>query len=431
MSRFGIYAHSLLASGGSMAIGVVTSIVVTRFLVPDARGELASLFFIATTVSSLILAGASPQAITSHITQHPNDPGIRMARQAIRLQIALCLLAVPAFAYFFHIPGHHGWAAVIVTAALMSTLQIIYTGECAIRRGVGEFALISHSVMLIPLLYLLGLVAGFSLLGPSPLVAAAANIFPMLVVCIYLKASRKTGLPAPGSAMSVLHFFKTERSFVWLSLVALLINNLDKAMLLKMGTLQDMGLYAAAATFTAPVLVAGDTIANISFADIRARDSKLDAIQAALLRCRVMILLLGTMGLFIILAGPALLHAAFGKPYAAAGTTLQWLMLATVARGIAGVMDTNLRALGHLTPSLQCGLTTLCVLAVAAGWLIPSQGATGAAMACALGYSIHLVLLTVTWCKHEPSVKALDIWGRNTETACLLARSVKIKLSRS
>ncbi|MFZ5528368.1 MAG: hypothetical protein ACOZE7_17075 [Pseudomonadota bacterium] len=60
MSRFGIYAHSLLASGGSMAIGVVTSIVVTRFLVPDARGELASLFFIATTVSSLILAGASP-----------------------------------------------------------------------------------------------------------------------------------------------------------------------------------------------------------------------------------------------------------------------------------------------------------------------------------------------------------------------------------
>lgn len=410
-----------------MAIGVVTSIVVTRLLHPEARGELASLFFIATTVSSLIVAAASPQAITSHITQHPNDSGIRLARQAIRLQMAVALLATPVFAYAVHIPGHLGWQTVIATAALMATLQVIYTGECAIRRGLGSFALISHSVMLIPMLYLLGLAVGFTWGGPSPLVAAAANICPMLLVCSYLTISLR---PAPSThepTHSIVQFFSSERSFAWLALVSLLINNLDKAMLLKMGTLEDMGLYAAAATFTAPVLVAGDAIANISFADIRARNIKLDAINAALLRCRVMALLLASLGLFIVLAGPALLQAAFGRAYAAAGSTLQWLMLATVARGIAGVMDTNLRALGHLTSSLQCGLTTVCVLTLASAVMIPSNGATGAAIACVAGYFAHLLLLTVAWCKHEPTVKLRDLWGRQRETACLLIQSVKVR----
>lgn len=410
-----------------MAIGVVTSIVVTRLLHPEARGELASLFFIATTVSSLILAAASPQAITSHITQHPHDSGIRLARQAIRLQMAVALLVIPVFTYFFHIPGHLGWKAVITTTALMASLQLIYTGECAIRRGLGKFTLINHSVMLIPILYLLGLAVGFTWIGPSPLVAAAANIFPMLLVCTYLTISLPPSPSTHESTTSVVQFLSSERSFAWLALVALLINNLDKAMLLKMGTLEDMGLYAAAATFTAPVLVAGDAIANISFADIRARNIKLDAVNAALLRCRVMTLLLASLGLLIILAGPALLQAAFGRPYEAAGSTLQWLMLATVARGIAGVMDTNLRALGHLPPSLQCGLTTLCVLTLASAVMIPSYGATGAAMACVTGYFVHLLLLTIAWCKHEPTVELRDLWGRQRETFSLLVHSVSVR----
>ena len=174
----------------------------------------------------------------------------------------------------------------------------------------------------------------------------------------------------------------------------------DVMLLSAFGRTAEIGAYSLAQAIAETFWLATDSLEQALFVDVARQGPALARAQAR--RALRLYLWLGAAGLAGGWIGGELLIRFFFGAYPAARPILPWLLVATVAWGMARPYYSYFSSQGFLRTALYCNAAGLAAnLALCALW-IPSQGALGAARACLVSYAGQSALFWAAFQK-DPS----------------------------
>lgn len=409
------YIYSLGSSGLTLCIALVTSTLVNRFLGPLERGEFASLTYAAVTASGLVAAAVSPQAVVRHINRHGASDitaavVVTVLQTLVSIPIALIVMAM------FHrqagTPLHVAVALVLGTAIS----QTMYNGLCAIQRSQFKFKLVAVTVVSIPAAYtlLLCLCVGLARLDPATAMVASSMPVLLCVVFLIIRLPNKVQLKAL-PWRGVADCLREGIAFLPVTAMALLLASTDRALILKLSDLTALGYFAAASGLSSPLAIAAEAIVQVSFVEVSGHGDAGAARAVALARFRTGQLVILAMAAGVALVGPWFLVTASGAVFAAAVPVLLWLIGAAIARGLATLLDTSLRALGLLTHSLAITGLGLATMLICGLLLIPAGAAVGAAQAVLIAYLVMLAAQLIVW-HWRMGARWSEFWGFDAGT---------------
>lgn len=207
-------------------------------------------------------------------------------------------------------------------------------------------------------------------------------------------------------------------------LLVLLYDALAPLLLARLLDMRAVALYAAAARFIMPVLVAVQAINSAAFPVI-ARDWRRD--PAAFARTQQGALLLSVALAALLFAGihggAAFLMGLMGPDFAAGAPLLQLMAWTLLARAITTAMAPLIVIAGRQGRAMLLTLLSLAAQCAALFLLVPSMGVTGAALGCLL---VELLLGTVAVSAIAQRVTGIAIDWRPIAT--LLASAIATAL---
>lgn len=422
-----VYLYSLIGTAYALVMGVLTSVLVNRFLGPQDRGEFASLAFVSTTSQTIVSMLVSSQALIWSMNRGPQSrTGAALAISG--LQAILSAPVALAVMLMFHTSAVTSLVVAFSVAMLVAVLQTAYNGLAAIHRAQANFKLVAFTVIVVPTGYALSLGAFIAADSLTPATAMVSSGIP-LVICValfgwvVLREAGNWGVRWDDVLACIRHGL----AFLPVTALAVLVASADRALILRLSNLEALGYYAAAAGLSSPIFLAAETIVQISYVEVSRREQVSDAKTIALARFRIgQMALLGLCG-FVLLVGPWFLVTASGPLFAGAIPVLYWLIGAAAARALMTMLDVNLRALGLLSWSFGTGCLGLAILIALGLVLIPQSGAVGAAQAVCVSCVGMLVFEIVIW-RWRIGAAWSEFWGLNPAT---LRAVLRIPLTRS
>ena len=197
------------------------------------------------------------------------------------------------------------------------------------------------------------------------------------------------------------------------NVVQFLNQRLDIFLVAAFASLRDVGLYALAVSLAQLLGLVSNSVGTAMVPRIASRSASEGAFQAAQLSR--MTLAVGVMGAvaFALIASP-LVHIVYGQVYAGALPPLLALLPGAVALIIVNILGSYFFGLGRMRINLVVSVIGLCATLPLDLTLIPRFGATGAAVASSVSYSLSAIV-TVRW--------AMKLAGRPAGDFLLIKRS--------
>lgn len=417
------YAYSIASTAITLILGLLTSALVNRFLGPLARGELASISYATATSAGIVAALVSQQAIIAYIGKvNSDDPAPAIV--VVLLQSCLCVPIAIAMLMAFHQRASVPMGMAVALAVGIAIAQSLYNGLCAIHRAQGHFRLVAVTVVLIPSLYAMFLLAFIGYGGLGVVSAAIAGAAPILVALLLVAMPVPLAQRDPGLRDKVRDCIRLGMTYFPVTIIGLLVASTDRALILHLGNLETLGYFTAAAGLSSPIAIAAEAIVQVSFVEVSRRVDVNDARAVALLRFRAgQVVLLG-LGLILAVVGPWFLTTASGVEYAVAVPVLYWLILAMIVRALVTSLDSSLRAVGHLRSSLICTLIGVLAMVVFGVILIPQFGAVGAAQMVLAAYVSMLIGQVMIW-RYSLGAAWGEFWGCGPRTLAALAGAIR------
>jgi O-antigen/teichoic acid export membrane protein len=169
----------------------------------------------------------------------------------------------------------------------------------------------------------------------------------------------------------------------------------DVMLMSAFGRTAEIGAYSLAQAIAETFWLATDSLEQALFVDVARQGPALA--HAAARRALRLYLWLGAAGLIGGWLGGELLIRLLFQAYPAAHLILPWLLVATVAWGIARPYYSYLSSQGFLRTVLYCNAAGLAANLLFCALWIPSHGALGAARACLISYAAQSVLFWVAF----------------------------------
>lgn len=408
------YIAAITNSFFTLFVGVFTGVLVARGLSPLDRGSLASLMFVATTCSGLILTLISQQAMIVYTTKKVDGSATGTVVAALIMQCSSVLILAPILCFFFYKGESDKIFEFVLLVGLAAIFQVAYNGLCAIYRAKQRFSLVTVTSGLIPVLYLVGLIGllaancmtfeNVMMVSSLPVLIAAG----ILIRFYRIKIGRKS--------FNVSKLLKVGIAFFPLSLLSLAVGSADRALIIKFGSLVELSYYVVAFSVASPLMVVTSTVSSLNFAKLSNEAGSSDRYTVLANRFRY-----GTFGIlffafFLLAVGPFAIPIVYGKVYENSVPIFIWLLASTVVREFTNLLDNDYRALGYLRFSFASSLIALGAFALCGYYFIRSGGAAGVAQAALCGYSLRFTLQLILW-RRVSNLKLAQLWGLDLRTA--------------
>ena len=378
--------ETLLFRGLSTPIAFALVILQSRFLEPDGRGAFVLAVLSVTILSRLL--GQLGIAVTSHLGRSRVELRGLILR-ALSIAVVVGAAGVAVLAAWGYATDSLG-AGLATLAALALAPNVVWQTISGVLLGLARVRLWNYIQLLPPVLTVVGmlvLVVAFD--GGVRGAILAWVIANVLTAAFALAATRALWLPLTIPRIADQH----GRTLLRLSLVLgavqvvnLISYRIELFILDRYRGLSEVGVYsiamqAAEAMWLIPAAVATAVTAPVVH--------ETEARAAALIARGAVRGLAYTAGAAVAvgLAGPFVIPLVFGEAFAGAATPLAVLLPGVVAYGPVTVLVVYL-SVRCRRPRLSLAVSVLAMLVttVAAVFLIPRFGGTGAALASTIGY---------------------------------------------
>jgi len=389
--------QSLLSKTVILGIGLVTSILNSRFLGPDGRGEQAAMIALISFIASLATIGV-PTALIYNLKRYPESQA-KLLGSALLLSVGLG--SIGSVIGIFVLPQWLSkYSPEVIHTAQWFMLGVPFTTlsyVCwAALEGRGEFSLVNKARP-IPLFMTLGLMFAFIGFGIFvPTTSALAYFLPNLLILFWI-------LPHLWSKVTpVLLGIKTSSQRLLsygvraygIDVLSTLSGQIDQLLVVGMLSPASMGTYVVALSLSRTLNVFQESITMVLFPKVAARsvEGVLTTVGQA---TRLGIVTVAVVGSAAILLSPVLIKLLYGQQFLIAVPVFQVLVIEVLLSGTARVLVQAFMALerpGVVTLTQGMGLACTIPLMI---YLIPLYGILGAGLSLMGSSAIRLIFVLI------------------------------------
>jgi O-antigen/teichoic acid export membrane protein len=386
------------------AMGMVSGVILARWLGPYDRGILALALLVPSTVLTLVKLGVAQATI--YFINRKEASVDRVASNSVVL--ALLLGAVSAAGVWLlrdtllhrllnDVPD---WALALALARVPMLLLDNYL--FSILQATGQFGVYNSRLLISEALRLV--VVGVTVMGLGLGLPAAVATYTLIglvnIVWLMLAMSRTIhfSLAFDGSLLSRMLSFGV-RSYVQ-TVTSHLLLRVDVYMVQYFLGPEQTAFYALALHFTELVLEVPQAIGMVLYPRL-ASLPKEEIHRLTAQTCRRTLVVTAPAALLLGVVGPYLVTLWYGTPYAPAGLPLPWAAVGVTMMSIFVIITRDFTARSSQRINTVSGLLALGVNVGLNIFLIPRYGIVGAAFATAVGYSAACIVLIVFWVRES------------------------------
>lgn len=390
-----------------MILGLVSTVVISRWLGPEGRGFYAVAVAIATI--GVQFGNFGLHASSSFYVAKSRDLLPQLLANAVLIAVCCGSFAAGVAALILH---HWPQIAPLPRTAMIIALVWMPVGLGYLllqnlllgANDIGAYNRIELSSKVVAVLALFALIY-FGVLSPGWFVAASFSAVAFSAVWAFLRLKKDCpGLLSPSVALLKAGAGMGMRAYAVMFL-SFLVLRIDLLMVNRMRGPADAGYYSVAATMADYVAMLPAVVASLLFPKLV---STSDAAQRRTLTRKVAVLTGAVLFLTVVIATfltrPAVL-LLFGPAFAPAVPAFIWLMPGMLFLGIETVVVQLINSYGY--PSFLLYLWGLCcLLNIALNlWAIPKFGISGASIVSSIcyGFTCVAVLLALRFVKLEES----------------------------
>jgi O-antigen/teichoic acid export membrane protein len=400
----------------SVAIGLVSSVAISRSLGPTGKGgyDLA----VASAALTVMMIGFSlPGGVTLAVARGLASPvpllivllGLAAA-QAVLAYLCLSALGTTPFATAL-LPADRSPVVLATIASLVGATSALACSR-SILAGLQRFVAaswrdLSGRIATVALIMLAVVLGGLVNRQPSPVLLLAATVAGTLLAAAFMiQGIAHLGLGHQGRT-GIRDVVGYARPMYVGNLVQFLNYRLDVFLVAAFAGLRELGLYALAVTLGQLLWIVSNSAAGVLFPRVASASPDVAAREAA--RLARIALLIGVVGAvcLAVVASP-FIDIVYGPAYAGSVPPLLALLPGVVALMAASVLASYIAGLGQLRINLIVSIVGLCATVPLDLLLIPRIGAIGAALASTVSYSLSTVV-TVRWAMKLAGLPARDL----------------------
>jgi O-antigen/teichoic acid export membrane protein len=396
------HARDVLGIFGTRALwslmGIVSGVILARWLGPHDRGILALVLLVPNTVVTIVKLGISQASVYS--INREGAPAERVASNVVSLGLwsgVLASLVVWALrenllsTVLRDIPA---WA--LALALVRVPLLLIDNYLFGVLQATGKFTLYNVRLLLSESLRLVLVVLALVVIGWG--LRAAVVIYTLVGFWNVVWLLYSTYRQIPFSLRVDWVLMRGQLSFGVKSYVqtvtAHLLLRISVYMVTYFLTPVDTAFYALSLHFTELVLELPQAIGLVLFPRLAALPEK-EVHRLTAQTCRRTLALTVPAAAAIALFGPWVIVLWYGEPYAPAGEPLPWAAIGVAMMSIFVILTRDFTSRGFQRVNIIAGLVALVSNVGLNAILIPAYGIVGAAQAAAISYSGACVVLLV------------------------------------
>jgi O-antigen/teichoic acid export membrane protein len=380
--------------------GLISGVILARWLGPTDRGVLAIVLLIPSTVLTLVKLGVSQATV--YFINRKEATVDRVASNSIML--ALALGAVSSLVVWLlrdsllakvleHVPA---WA--LVLALMRVPLLLLDNYLYSILQATGQFGMYNRRLLQSEMLRLLLVVVCVMWLHLGFAAAVVIYTFIAVVNIAWLLYSMGQTITFSFSLdrdlLGRMLSFGV-RSYVQI-VVAHLLLRIDIYMVQIYLGPEDVAFYALALHFTELVLEVPQAIGLVLYPKLAALpEERIHQLTAQ--TCRRTLFVTIPAAAALALLGPWVITLWYGQPYAPAGAPLPWAAVGVGMMSIFVIITRDFTARGKQRVNTTAGLLALVTNVALNVYLIPRQGIVGASLATAIAYTAACVVLMIAF----------------------------------
>jgi antigen flippase len=390
-----IYFSSFATNFICLALGMVSGIIAARLLGPEERGALAILTYYPSLIGSFFVLG-NHYSIKYMLSQEPEKES---EISTVGFRLSLILGVIGAITFALCIPytlkaSERDLASAVVITCLMAPVMVINPCLYAIHQGKLRFGWVNLMLILSSGGYVILLIGLWMTKTVSPLRIVVATSF--LVTIIVFLNLRRVGFEKLNYPVS----FKNYRSCLNLglkffvpSVMATLFCAADRAILIRVTTLKEIGYYSVAFSLTFPLTLAVEVFSQVGFVEVSGTKDETTSSALILRRFHTAQAIVFVSALFVFAVVYPLIKFGFGTEFLPATAIALFMIPAMALRGLANMLDSSLRAKGLAFPGTVANLLALICLVGLGLWWVPSGGGRAFAVALLSAQTLSVVIL--------------------------------------
>ena len=406
---------------------IVTGILAARLLHPVGRGELAAVILWPTILESLGSMGVD-WALARKAAAKPGDPSLE--RTALSLGLAMGLVTVLlGFILIPHLLPSDKRHFITLTQIYLFYIPLAYVSANLLALDKGRMRWVRFNWLrltyTVPYLLIIVMLWVFGL-GQVQWFVMALMVSALLTAIIRVLLDVQKIFPWRRTLREGLDALRKTFPFCTGIVSSVVSQQIDKALVVFLLPMAEVGYYAAAFTFASAHSSLRSALGVTSFA---AMANEPDRGRQGLMMAEIfrqstwlMVLAGGGVACLAIL----LLTPLFGREFIPAVKPAVFLAVATSLIGLHDVLNEGMWGIGITYPGIGASLTGVAVMGLAAWYFVPQFGLMGMAGAMIVASLVRLVILIAAACfllRLRPGL----FWGLNvTEFKLLSARLVSV-----
>jgi O-antigen/teichoic acid export membrane protein len=393
------------------AMGVVSGVILARWLGPYDRGILALVLLVPSTVLTLVKLGVS-QATVYYINRKEASVD-QVASNSVMLALILGVLS-SALVWALRgnlleqlLAGVPAWA--LALALLRVPLLLLDNYLYSVLQATGRFGVYNRRLLQSEALRLLLVVLLVMLLDLGlPAAVAIYTLIGFVNIGWLMLTMRQTirfSLHIDRHLLRQMLSFGV-RSYVQIAVAHLLLR-IDVYMVKYFLGPEQTAFYALALHFTELVLEVPQAIGLVLYPRLASlAEEEIHRLTAQTCRRTLMVTVPAAVGMALV--GPWMITLWYGAPYAPAGAPLPWAAVGVAMMAIFVIVTRDFTSRGKQRVNTAAGILALVVNIALNLTMIPRYGIVGAAIATAIAYTGACVIL-IAFFRAESRLSLSDV----------------------
>jgi O-antigen/teichoic acid export membrane protein len=380
------------------AMGIVSGVILARWLGPHDRGVLALVLLIPSTVVTVVKLGMSQSNV--YYINRERSSASAVASNAVVFAVWSGLAAMAAVWMLRDNLMHDmvrdvpDWA--LALALVRVPLLLIDNSLFGVLQATGKFGVYNWRLVFSEALRLVMVIIALVFFNMGLFAAVLIYTFVNFCNVAWLAVSTYRQIPFG---------WKTDRALLvnqlsfgvrsWLQVVtAHLLLRVDIYMVSHYLGPDDTAFYALALHFTEMVLEVPQAIGLVLFPQLASLPEK-EVHRLTAQTCRRTLVITAPAALALGLLGPYVITLWYGEPYAPAGGPLPYAAIGVAMMSIFVILTRDFTSRGYQAVNIVAGLLALASNIALNTVMIPAYGIVGASQATAISYTGACVILLV------------------------------------
>ena len=413
----GRWLGTLGASGASALVGLATSILVARLLLPEGRGLLATAIFWPAFIASLG-ALSLPGAITYQAAVNRGRSEVRHLAPTV-LWLSVALSFVLSLLGLLILPRVIDNSALLTVTAwylvMFMPFHLVACGLVALDQGRMRFARFNLQRVLPAAIYLVGLCVAWGLGKASVGAVLACQLVGVISTALFIVAIRGRELWAFPSLKIGTEFLATGIRFHAANVFTVVCTQIDTLVVVSLYSATEVGLYAVALGLAGvPMQLFLGAFSSLLFVRVSEANEADEKNRLIAQSVRYATLFLAATAIGVAALAPLLIPALFGSAFRASVHLAQVLAFTIAVSSLRDLYTLGL--MGFRDWKIRIGAELVMIAVFVLGILSLSPlGIIGVPIALLLANAASLLFILVMMRRYL-GVRILEHWGGNIGT---------------